>query len=165
MATAGNAQDSVEFTAPASNGGFAITAYTVTSNPGGLTATGSASPLVVSGLTNGQPYTFTVTTTNTAGLSAPSVASDAVIPDFATALTALQSGVSIYQSGASVVLDLVGLRGSQTVSIFDVQGKQIGMRQAFGGDKIAIPIVWNNGVYIVKVLGVQGALVSKLIIR
>jgi hypothetical protein len=45
-ATAGNAQASVAFTAPASDGGSAILDYTVTS-PGGFTATGAASPLNV----------------------------------------------------------------------------------------------------------------------
>ena len=32
----------------------------MTSNPGGLTVTGAASPMTVSGLTNGTAYTFTV---------------------------------------------------------------------------------------------------------
>ena len=71
-ATAGNAQASVAFTVPASDGGSAITSYTVTardstSGNGGETATGSSSPVVVTGLTNGDRYTFTVTATNGAG--------------------------------------------------------------------------------------------------
>ena len=63
-ATAGNTQVSVAFTAPADTGGTAITSYTATSSPGGFTATGSSSPLVVTGLTNGTAYTFTVTATS-----------------------------------------------------------------------------------------------------
>jgi hypothetical protein len=59
-ATAGDTQATVSFTAPASNGGATITGYTVMSNPGGLTGTGAASPIMVSGLTNGTAYTFTV---------------------------------------------------------------------------------------------------------
>ena len=66
-ATPGNGQATVTFTAPASDGGSAITSYTVTSSPGGLTGTGTASPITVSGLVNGQTYTFTVTATNNAG--------------------------------------------------------------------------------------------------
>jgi len=58
--TAGNAQVSVAFTAGAT-GGSAITGYTVTSSPGNITGTGSSSPIVVTGLTNGTAYTFTVT--------------------------------------------------------------------------------------------------------
>ena len=52
-ATAGDAAASVAFAAPASNGGAPITGYTVVASPGGASATGTASPIVVSGLTNG----------------------------------------------------------------------------------------------------------------
>ena len=79
-ATAGDGQASVSFAPPASDGGAAITSYTVTSSPDGKTATGPGSPLVVTGLTNGTSYTFTVTAHNLAGDSAPSAASAAVTP-------------------------------------------------------------------------------------
>src|SRR5262249_12117322 len=68
------------FTAPASDGGAAITSYTVTSSPDGKTATGPGSPLVVTGLTNGTSYTFTVVAHNVAGDSVPSAVSNAVVP-------------------------------------------------------------------------------------
>ncbi|WP_332649074.1 fibronectin type III domain-containing protein [Lysinibacillus sp. 54212] len=79
-AISGNGQATVSFTAPASNGGSAITAYTVKAYPGGVTATGSQSPIIVSGLTNGTGYTFTVTATNAAGTSSASGASNVVTP-------------------------------------------------------------------------------------
>ena len=79
-ATAGNAQASVTFTAPGSNGGSVITGYTVTSSPEGFTGTGSSSPITVTGLTNGTPYTFTVTATNANGTGPASSASNSVTP-------------------------------------------------------------------------------------
>ncbi|MFK0278489.1 putative Ig domain-containing protein [Ensifer sp. NPDC090286] len=80
VATAGNASASVAFVAPVSTGGAAITGYTVTASPGGQSETGSASPLTVSGLTNGTSYTFTVTAANGIGPGAVSSASTAVTP-------------------------------------------------------------------------------------
>jgi uncharacterized protein (TIGR02145 family) len=79
-ATAGNAQATISFTAPVNNGGSAITGYTVTSNPGNITAPGAASPIKVTGLTNGTAYTFTVKVTNTNGNSLASSASNSVTP-------------------------------------------------------------------------------------
>jgi hypothetical protein len=75
---------SVRWSAPASNGGSAITSYTVTSNPGGWTCTqntgfGNLGCAVV-GLEAGVPYTFTVTATNAAGTGPATLASPAITP-------------------------------------------------------------------------------------
>lgn len=79
-ATAGDGEVSVAFTAPASDGGMPITSYTATSTPGGLTGTGTASPIVVEGLTNDTEYTFKVKATNAVGTGAESAASAAATP-------------------------------------------------------------------------------------
>ncbi|GAA2599775.1 hypothetical protein GCM10010435_94020 [Winogradskya consettensis] len=79
-ATAGNGQASVSFAAPSSNGGSAITSYTVTASPGGFTASCPSSPCVVTGLDNGTSYTFTVHATNAVGDSPESTASSVTTP-------------------------------------------------------------------------------------
>ena len=79
-AVAGDAQ--VTVTVTASNSGGTPASYVVTASPGGATCsvTGAAGSCVVSGLTNGTPYTFTSTATNTSGSSSPSPDSASATP-------------------------------------------------------------------------------------
>ncbi len=83
-AAPGNGSASVSFAPPAYDGSDPVTGYTVTcgSSDGGAagSASGPYSPLSVSGLTNGDTYTCTATATNVVGTSAPSQASNAVVP-------------------------------------------------------------------------------------
>ena len=85
-AVAGDASATVSFVRPPFHGASAITSYTVTAIDttaavnGGQTATGPASPIHVTGLTNGDRYTFTVAATNSAGTGASSAPSKAVVP-------------------------------------------------------------------------------------
>jgi hypothetical protein len=79
VATAGNGQASISFTAGYTGGGTVT--YTATSTPSGITATSASSPITVTGLTNGTAYTFTVRGTNTLGYtSAESSSSNSVTP-------------------------------------------------------------------------------------
>lgn len=78
-AARGDERATVAFTAPADNGS-PITAYTITSAPGGQAVSCALSPCVVNGLDNGTAYTFTVVATNDVGDSDPSAASDSVTP-------------------------------------------------------------------------------------
>lgn len=80
IALSGNTLVTVAYTAPADNGGSTITSYTATSSPGNISATGTTSPITVTGLTNGTVYTFTVVANNAYGSSAPSAASTSVTP-------------------------------------------------------------------------------------
>jgi len=79
-ATAGDTTASVSWSAPF-DGGSPITSYTVTSSPGGLTATtAGATSTTVTGLTDGVSYTFSVVATNAVGPSNPSSPSNSVTP-------------------------------------------------------------------------------------
>jgi Ca2+-binding RTX toxin-like protein len=127
-ATAGNASATVNWTAPAPNGGPAITSYeivattgtTVTTVATGIPAT--ATNRVVTGLTNGAGYTFQVRAVNQSGPGALSAPSNAVTPTGTPAPTitaqvpapgatnvALDSNVS---ATFSVPMVAAGFRGS-----------------------------------------------------
>ncbi|HEV8561589.1 MAG TPA: DUF4082 domain-containing protein, partial [Actinophytocola sp.] len=93
-APAGDASAVVSWTA-SSNGGSAITSYTVTPFIGATaqtptTVTGSppATTATVTGLTNGTAYTFKVSATNAVGTGPASAASNPVTPTAATGCTA-----------------------------------------------------------------------------
>ena len=83
-ATAGAGQATVNWSAPAFNGGSAITGYAVTRYVGGVaqgtTNVGVVSQATISGLTNGTTYTFRVAAKNDAGTGAHSSDSNAVTP-------------------------------------------------------------------------------------
>ncbi len=71
----------VTWSAPASDGYTPITGYTVTSSPGGKTcSTKGALVCGVTNLTNGTPYTFTVTASNSARTGPASDPSASVTP-------------------------------------------------------------------------------------
>lgn len=80
-AEAGDGEALVSFT-PGSSNGATVTDYVVTAQPGGAscTATAPATSCVVSGLTNGVTYTFTVVTRSNAADSSASPASSPVTP-------------------------------------------------------------------------------------
>ncbi len=102
-ATAGNGSASIAFTPPATDGGAALTGYTVSCTGGGATrtATGGASPIVVTGLVNGTAYNCSVTATNAVGSSAAS------------------SQVQVTPSAGGLAYDTDGVLCSYTVTEFN----------------------------------------------
>jgi len=97
-----NRRSTVSFNVPSSNGGADITSYTVIVTPGDIRVTGASSPIVVSGLTNGQNYTFSVYASNAAGNSSLSLASGIAVPaTVPTAPTNVQA--SSYENQRSTV--------------------------------------------------------------
>jgi hypothetical protein len=106
--TAGNRQVSLSWTAP-DDGGRTITRYTVTPYLNGVAqattaVTGSPAPTsaVVTGLTNGTSYTFTVSATNSVGAGPESAATSGVTPVAAPQFVQRVSGRST--TGASLQL-------------------------------------------------------------
>jgi hypothetical protein len=78
--TPGNGRVDVTWAAPAFTGGVPVQGYLVTPSPGGAPCSTTERDCTISGLTNGLKYKFTVTTTNTAGLTSVSAPSAEVAP-------------------------------------------------------------------------------------
>lgn len=104
-ATAGNASASISFTAPASNGGAAITSYTSSCTALGQTllATGAASPITVSGLSNGAPYACSVSATNSYGTGSASAVVLVTPSGTATTTTLGGSSTTTVSTGTTTV--------------------------------------------------------------
>ena len=117
-ALGGNAQATVSFTAPSGNFLTPVVSYTVISNPGNIRATGSGSPITVTGLTNGLTYTFTVIATNSGGNSVESVATAPITlgaaPSAPTSLTLTSS-----TSSTLTITFTAGFNGGFTITNYE----------------------------------------------
>ncbi|WP_162551314.1 S-layer homology domain-containing protein [Paenibacillus tepidiphilus] len=126
IAIPGDGQVTIQFTPPAVSGGQPVIGYVVTSAPGGITATGSGSPIVISGLTNYTSYTFTVQAVNLMGSSMSSPESAAVSPTLYIPVIAPNATPSPVPAQATDVLvnGQVINAGMLTSSIVDGQSVQ-----------------------------------------
>ncbi len=169
LATPGNASASVAFTPPAATGGSAITGYLVTASPGGLSASGAASPILIAGLVNGVTYTVTVQARNVAGLSSPSTPSAAFTPStvpaaptigtasIAPGSTTASAAFTLNASGGMPITNVVatstpgGFTGSGTSSPIAVPGLAIGTSYQFSvvainADGASLPSALSNAI-------------------
>jgi len=107
VAVAGDGSAAVSWKAPADSGSFPVTDYQVTATPGGQSCLAKAPALtcMVSGLTNGTSYTFTVRGLNGAGWGTYSDPSNAVTPrgtpEASILISGSRDGGSIRVSGTT----------------------------------------------------------------
>ena len=149
-ATAGVAEATVSFDTPVSNGGSAITSYTATSNPGGITASAAASPITVTGLTNGTAYTFTVTATNSAGTGPASSASNSVTP--ATVPDAPTIGTATAGNGqASVAFSAPVSDGGSAITSYTASSTPGGFSASGAASPLVVTGLTNGTAYTFKV--------------
>jgi len=127
VATPGDSSAHLTWTAPANNGGAAVTGYRISIQPGADRADiGNVTSYTWTGLTNGSTYTFTVRALNGVGLSDPSAPSNAVTPQAA----ATQAGDGYTATTSKRVLDTrsglgapkakIGARQSVTITVADL---------------------------------------------
>lgn len=104
----------VTWSAPASNGGAAISGYTAAAHGNGTTqtcSTTSATSCTIAGLVNGDGYTVTVTATNAAGAGAASSPSAVVEPTTNDATFTGGSGTTVTEGKtANFFIDTSGTR-------------------------------------------------------
>ena len=139
--TAGNGQLSVAFTAPASDGGSAITDYKWSVDGTSYTTrAGTASPIVITGLANGTPYTVRIRAVNaagdgtvaTAGAAATPITSPTVTTGSAsnTAITTVTLAGNVTATGGSTVTER-GIYYSTTNGFSDGAGVKVSTTGSF----------------------------------
>lgn len=131
----------VSFSSGGDNGS-PITSYTVTSSPGGFTASGASSPLTVTGLQSGVSYTFTATATNSVGTSDASSASSAItattVPQAPTIGTATCASSQAYTGSANIsVAFTAGATGGKAVSTYTATSSGDSATQSGGSSPIS----------------------------
>jgi hypothetical protein len=151
VATPGNGLISLAF-APGANGGSAILDYTASC--GSVSQVGTESPIIVSGLVNGTPYTCTVIARNDIGNSPPSAPSNsatpATVPDAPLIGTASagDSTVSISftaptNNGGSPVIDYTATCGSESSGD---SGSPITVSGLSNGAAVTCTVTANNAI-------------------
>jgi Ca2+-binding RTX toxin-like protein len=156
-ATAGNASATVRWTAPANNGGSAITSFSVkVLNGAGVqvgalrTAAAGATSLVVTGLANGTAVHFQVAAVNAIGTSAFSGSSNAVTPAApapgAPTLGALVAGSArvtvnwTAPAGGGVTGYDVRVVTAASVTLAAPAGVQVGALRSTGGAATSVAV-------------------------
>jgi hypothetical protein len=155
----GDGETTVSWTDPVSDGGAAIVLYTVTAAPGGASCTASsasATSCVVSGLANGTAYTFTVTAASDAGTSAPSQASDSVVP---VTVPDVPTQVAVADGNSQVTVSWMPPAsdgGDSTPPTYTVTSEPGGMSCTTTGTSCVISGLTNGAIYTFVVTASNG---------
>ncbi|MGA0092839.1 MAG: fibronectin type III domain-containing protein, partial [Chthoniobacterales bacterium] len=167
--TPGDGQLSVEFTAPASDGGAAVTDYKWSVDGANYTLrSGTDSPIVITGLSNGTPYTVRILAVNAAGdgavataaASATPLSSPAVTTGSAsdTSITSVTLGGEVTATGGSSVTER-GIYYSTTNGFSDGAGIKVSTAGAFGAGAFTESVTGlsKNTTYYFKAFAVNAA--------
>ncbi len=116
------------------------TSYTAISTPGGISSTSTASPIVVTGLTNGVAYTFNVTASNAAG-SSTAKTTVSVTPVAAFGIPVAPASASAVAGNGSATITFATQAGANYYTITAMPGNLTG--RVFGSPVTAIGL--HNG--------------------
>ena len=119
----------VTYTGSTDDGGTAITSYTATSTPGSITASSLGSPILVTGLTKGTPYTFTVKANNSRGSSAESTISNSATPATIPNAPTIGTATTVSKSSASVAFTAPADNGGNTIISYTAVSSPSGISQ------------------------------------
>jgi hypothetical protein len=150
LATRGNTQVSVSFSAPSNDGGSAITNYTVTSSPGGFNASSASSPIIVTGLANGTAYTFTVKAININGIGMASLPSNSITPATTPGVPTNISAISGNRQ-ASVMFLVPAFNGGSEITNYTVTSSPGGFVGISDSSPIAVTGLTNGTAYVFTV--------------
>jgi uncharacterized protein YkwD len=166
LAAAGNAQASLTWTAPSSNGGAAITNYIVqySSNNGSSWTTfnrsaSTATSATVTGLANGTTYVFRVAAVNSVGTGAYSATSNSVTgsPRISSFIDLDGNGIAdlIWQSSDGIAV--AWLDGHTPRVLGGGGGWTLAFTGDFNADRVT-DLVWRNsgGVHVVWLMNADG---------
>ncbi len=158
IVTAKNAKAVVDFSPPTSDGGAAVSGYSVTATDlttpanGGQVQSAKKSPVTMTGLTNGDTYQFTVTATNVSGTGPSSDQSDTVVPSSVPGAPGIPTAVA-GNSSATVSFEAPSSDGGAsvtgyTVTAIDISDPADGNQTTLGsGSPITVSGLTNGDKY------------------
>jgi hypothetical protein len=158
VATAGDGQVSLAFTAPSSNGGSAITDHEYQLDGGSwVSASTTSSPVVITGLTNGSAYSIKLRAVNSAGNGTESAAASVTPATITSAPTALVATAGDGQ--VSIAFNAPSNNGGDAISDYEYELDDSGTWLSTGTATTPVVItgLTNGTAYSIKLRAVNSA--------